>query len=119
MLRDKTTEMGVSQMTLQRYHIGYDHTPEESAMMHDTGYWVRAEEALAEIAALKETRDYPGLAKTAKYLSAVVYAHKEDIEKKDAEIARLRRALEFASDFASSHSLPCLSDIVDTALEAK
>lgn len=40
-------------------------------------------------------------------------------EAKDAEIARLRVALERASDFANSHSLPCLSDIVDAALEAK
>lgn len=55
------------------------------------------------------------------------------IEDKEAEIHRLanwiaaqcdtidklREALERASDYANSHSLPYLADIVDTALEAR
>lgn len=38
---------------LQRYHIGYDHHPEESAMMHDDGYWVKASEAIAVVEKMK------------------------------------------------------------------
>ena len=46
------------------------------------------------------------------------YTNKSEIEAKDAEIVRLRAALDAAFDFANAHSLPCLEDAMKIALEA-
>ena len=40
-----------------------------------------------------------------------------DFNPKDAEIARLRAALDAALDFANAHSLPCLEEAITLALK--